>query len=243
MKMKTFLTLLAVFFVQTASAGLLFNYTQLMIKDLDQMNQIVLDKIAESRASDGEKTVPLREALQAVYSRPDSDGMIEKLVGNLRTELDEHNAWEETLNKLTVEALNALRNPRAFNSKVQVTYQIFLENLMSELNPLIVPGSFERGLVEKIRDAQVKLSKEASAERQLRMLKAIQSPSDLAAALLKRATPSGQAEQKDEINSEKKQSKSSKSSEKKKSDKKTEEKPKKPVIETAEDSEIVIEGE
>lgn len=208
MKTTIFLTLILTLFGSFASAGLLFNYTQLMTKELDQMNQLVMDKIAESRKTEGGKVVPLREALQAVYSRPDRDGLIDKVVGNLRSELDEHEAWEETLNKLTVEALNALRNPKAFNPKVQVTYQIFLENLISELKPLIQPGSFERGLVEKIRDAQIKLSSQASAERQLRMMKDVQSPSELAAELLKQTDAASAEHEKSKIQQQQQKEKS-----------------------------------
>ncbi|MFM6928865.1 MAG: hypothetical protein ACKOX6_10410, partial [Bdellovibrio sp.] len=93
-----------------AQAGLLFNYSQLATKDLDEMNQLVTDKIKESKKAYSGKNVPLKEALQAVYSRPNDDDMIDKIAAPLRTNLDEIEAWEKTVSQLTDEAVNALKH-------------------------------------------------------------------------------------------------------------------------------------
>jgi hypothetical protein len=53
-------------FCLNAQAGLLFNYSQLATKDLDEMNQLVNDKISESKKAYSGKNVPLKEALQAI---------------------------------------------------------------------------------------------------------------------------------------------------------------------------------
>ena len=188
--MKTINYVIAVLtmsFSLQSSAGLLFNYSQLALKDLDQMNSLVMAKIKESRKSDSGKSVPLKEALQAVYSRPNEDGMIEKIVGPLRTELDELGVWEKSLNDLTVEALDALKNTLAFKPVVQVSYQLFLENLLIDMKPFVHKEGFERGLAEKIRDAKIDLTKESSSERRLRMMKSTISPSDLAKQILETA--------------------------------------------------------
>lgn len=182
------LTMLALVFCAQAHAGLLFNYSQLTVKDLDQMNKLVEDKIKESKKEAGAgKTVPLKEALQSVYSRPNDDEMIEKIVAPLRSKLDELEAWEKTVSQLTDEAVNALKNPKAFKPVVQVTYVIFLENLMAEIKPYIKDQGFERKTVEHIRDAKIELTKEAINERKLRMMKATVSPSELAEKILSQA--------------------------------------------------------
>ncbi len=181
---KYVVAVLCMSFSLQSSAGLLFNYSQLALKDLDQMNSLVMAKVKESRKSDSGKNVPLKEALQAVYTRPNEDGMIEKIVGPLRTELDELGAWEKSLNDLTVEALDALKNTRAFKPVVQVSYQLFLENLLIDMKPFVHKEGFERGLTEKIRDAKIDITKESSSERRLRMMKSTISPSDLAKQIL-----------------------------------------------------------
>lgn len=174
------------FLAGNAQAGLLFNYSQLALMDLDQMNKLVSDKVKEAKKSASGKAVPLKEALQAVYARPNDDEMIEKIVSPLRSNLDELESWEKTISQLTDEAINALKNPRAFKPVVQVTYVVFLENLLAEIKPHAKSDGFERKIAERIRDAKIDVSKEAVSERKLRMMKDTTSPSVIAESILSR---------------------------------------------------------
>jgi len=183
--MKTLITLcITLLLVAQAQAGLLFNYSQLALKDLDQMNKLVRAKIQESKKSGGNKVIPLKEALQAIFSRSNEDFMIEKIVPHLKTELEEHDAWESSIQALVKEAIGALKNPKAFKPVVQVTYQIFLENIISELKPRL-SEDFENRIVTQIRDAKIELTKEAMNERRLRVMRASPSPSAVADSVLK----------------------------------------------------------
>lgn len=168
-------------------AGLLYTYSQLQLKDLEQMQKIIDDKIRESEKEAAGKMVPLKEALQALYARPDDDDMIDKLVGSLRTKLDEIESWEKSVSQLTDEAINALKNPKAFKGSVQVTYQVFLENLLSEMKPYVDQVGFERKMTERIRDAKINVSKEAANERSLRQMQATTSPSEIARQILEKS--------------------------------------------------------
>lgn len=183
-KNKIALSLLVFVFCAESHAGLLFNYSQLALKDLDQMSEIVTSKVSESKKVSAGKIVPLKEALQAVYSRPNEDDMIVKVVAPLRTNLDELGGWEKSISQLTDEAINALRNPKAFKPVVLVTYTIFLENLLSEIKPYLKGQGFERSLVERIRDAKIIIPKEASNEMKVRTMKSLISPSDTAERIL-----------------------------------------------------------
>lgn len=189
--MKKFLILTAVssfftilFSSSFAVAGLLFPYNRLALKDLDQMNKLIREKIQESRKAKGEQIVPLKEALQAVYSRPNEDFMIDKVINPLRNELDEHDGYELSIRALMKEALGALKNPKAFGAVPQVTYLIFLENLVADYKPK-ARDPFEAEMLEKIRDAKIIPTKEAINERRLRMMKETLSPSDIAGNVLK----------------------------------------------------------
>lgn len=182
-------------FCLQAQAGLLFNYSQLALKDLDQMNQLVSDKVKESKKSSSGKVVPLKEALQAVYSRSNDDDLIDKVITPLRTNLDELESWEKTLSQLTDEAINALKNPKAFKPVVQVTYVIFLENLLAEVKPYIKKEGFERDLVERVRKADIEVTKDAVNERKLRTMKGTVSPSEIAANILKSANDPSSSKQ------------------------------------------------
>jgi hypothetical protein len=172
----------------TASAGLLYTYSRLTTKELEEMNQIVKTKIKESHSESGDKSIPLKEAMQAIFSRPNHDFMIEKILPPVRAELDDLNSWEKTNKALVTEALGALKNPKAFRPEAQVTYWIFLENWISENKPR-AKDPFEKGILSQIRDAKIELSNEATKERKTRTMESGPSPSDLAARVLDAANP------------------------------------------------------
>lgn len=166
-------------------AGLLFNYHEMALKDLDQINKLVSDKIKESKKSREGKHVPLKEALQAVYSRPNEDGMIQKVQTPLLAELNDLEMLEKVYTDLTAEALNALTNTRAFKPALQVTYAIFLENMMAEFRPKLSEDGYQKKLVERIAHSQIEVTKEATHERKLRLMKEVKGPSEIAGDLLK----------------------------------------------------------
>jgi hypothetical protein len=184
--MKKLLLILTLCLSFAAQAGLLYTYNRLALKNLDQMNRLVKDKIKESHNEGGDKTLPLRDALQAVYSRPNEDFMIEKILSPLRAELDDYGAWDKSVKALVREALGALKNPTGFKIEAQVTYAIFLENLISDMRPK-AENSFEKSILEQIRDANIELTNAAKSERKLRMMRELVSPSDLARAALESA--------------------------------------------------------
>lgn len=180
---KSYLFILASFFwASVSSAGLLYNYSQLVLKDLDQMNAMVKKKVKEYK-KDGANEI-LKEAVQAVYARPNDDAMIEKIITPLRTELDEHEQWEATIDVLVKEAIGALKNPKAFKPIVQNTYGVFLENIIGDFKPYAEKPGHERKVIETIRDAKIEYTKEAINERKLRMMRNIKSPSEIADQVL-----------------------------------------------------------
>lgn len=172
-----------------ASAGLLFTYHQLALKDLDAMTKLVQGKVKESKKDADGKVVPLKEGYQAVMSRPDDDGLIEKVIGPLRNELDDMDEKNRVEESLVVEAVNALTNAKNFKPDVQVTYWIFLENSISDFKQTLSGESdpkaaFEYKMLQKIAKAHIDISSKAKEERTLRMMKSTISPSDVAAKVI-----------------------------------------------------------
>ncbi len=173
-----------------AKAGLLLNFRELAIYDLDKMNGIVKAKIKESKKQkDRGGVVPLKEALQAILSRPDYDNMIEKVLPPIRQLLEERDEWAPTVEELADEALNALKRAneksKNFAPVVQVTYVIFLENLIGEFKPQAVGPGFERRIIEKIKEAKIELSSEAKSFRYQKVMETKVSPSERADQVLK----------------------------------------------------------
>jgi hypothetical protein len=165
-----------------ASAGLLYNYPQLLPMDLDQMNHLVKKKVAEYK-KDGSTQI-LKEAVQAVYSRPNDDGMIEKIIVPLRNELDENDNWEPVMESLVQEAIGAMKNPKAFKPVVLNTYAVFLENVIADYKPFAEKPGHERKMIEKIRDAKIELTKAEEDERKLRTMSNHKSPSEIATSVM-----------------------------------------------------------
>lgn len=185
MRMKNsfiFILFASLFCASISSAGLLYNYSQLTLKDLDQMNELAQKKIKEFKA-EGALDI-LKEAVQAVYSRPNDDAMVEKVISPLRNELDENDQWESTMDILVEEAIGALKNPKAFKPVVQNTYAIFLENVISDFKPFAEREGHERKVLRTIRDAKITISKEAVNERKLRTMRNHKSPSEIAGKVL-----------------------------------------------------------
>lgn len=204
--MKKILSLSLIFmFSQVATASQFYPYNELLLKDLEEMSRLVSSKIKEyedagasgassgsdeivledDTSSDGEAPstedlLPLRQALQAVYSRPNLDDMIQKVIGPLRSTLDGVDGWEKAISQLIDEGLVNLKNPKKVHPRVQATYSIMLDNLVSELKMYAKEQGFERQMLEKIKKANIKLTREAQSEIKLRVLKEPSSPSHLA---------------------------------------------------------------
>ena len=109
----------------------------------------------------------------------------------MKTKLTDLGIYDKTVESLTQEALNALKNAKNFKPSVQVTYAYFLENLMAQTKSAAREDGFEKSMLEKIAKSDVSLSKEAINERKLRLMKESKSPSDIAKDILEKLKESG----------------------------------------------------
>lgn len=168
----------------TSTGSLDYTYHELALKELDPMAKLVEKKLAESRRSTSDKVSPLKQALRAVYSRPDDDGMIDKIVPNLRSALEDQDAWEKTVGELVDEAVENIRDANNDSAVTKVTYVILLQNTVAQLKPQAKKDGFERQTLERIRDARIELTKSMRDERKLRVMRETVSPSEMAAQFL-----------------------------------------------------------
>lgn len=159
-----------------------FTSSDLALKDLDQMNKIIKGKIIESRKAVSNKEFPLVEGLKIIYSRPNQDGLIEKVISSLKSELEEQEYWEKAIDQIVVESINTL-NDKKSSRKRQLTSWIILENIISEMKPK-KNDSFEKSILEKIYEAKIEISSAAKNERKINMMNQAKSPSAIAAQIL-----------------------------------------------------------
>ncbi len=163
----------------TAAEMYRHKFTELQIKDYDEMLQMVDDKIAQSKAAaikaqeegleeEGDKLAveKLREALTVVLSRPDKDNMVAKLFPGLKKELSNYQAFEGTMGSIVSQALFAVQNENLSLSS-RSTAVFILENTLSEIKPLLSSNEGLMPSVKRIRDANLKISDKVKSHRKL----------------------------------------------------------------------------
>lgn len=201
-KLKKWIFLLSVVVSGNAFGGL-YVYSDLTLKNYEEMNKMVQEKVDEAlsvvqREEDEDLPVPqaaardaiadqkaseiLRDALQLILSRPDKDNMVEKLIPDVRRQLKNINSYDYTLESIAGEAINALKGDSS-STKYKVTYLFVLENLMAELQPEIDTSSLSQKIFQKIRDAKINITSEVQKARRRRMFRQF-SPSEVAEKVL-----------------------------------------------------------
>jgi|GEM_PF-5623660 len=165
--------------------GSVLPYTsaQLMLKDLDDMTRLTQLRIRRAKSGREDAGAALREALRVIYARPNEDFLTEKLIGDVRNELEEIDEWENSISDLAYEAAARIANPRDLKPAVQLTYVLILENLLADLKPL-AKTAWVRKIIIDIRDANLNLTPEASRERAMKMMKEAIDPSTIAAKII-----------------------------------------------------------
>lgn len=192
--MKFILTILTtLLWLPTANAAN-YKYNELMIKDYDEMLAMVQsfakkarDAVGEDESSgrDAEAVEQLREALKLIYSRPDSDNMVAKLVTEVRRDLIGFSAFEDSISSIAAEAVENVQNKKAATG-VQSTSLFILENILGQIHPEIAGNADLRRVAERIRDAKLKVTDDIIKDRKLRGMFKTRNPSEIAADMLKK---------------------------------------------------------
>lgn len=169
------------------TSQLKYTYARLKIMDLDEMSALMLRQAREFKKTDDSRD--LQQGLLICLSRPDEDSVVEKIISTVRQPLEDRNLWESSVEQLIDESAAAIKDSSR-SSADQVTYNIALENLISELKPDFVkqyksPG-FETRMIEKIAAANIELSAQARAELKLNLMKGPFSASHVAQNMLDR---------------------------------------------------------
>lgn len=174
-------------------------FTELQIKDYDQMTQMVEEKVNESKAiaikmqekgldEEGDEVAiaKLKDALELILSRPNKDNMVAKLAPLVRTELNNYSAFESTMSSIATQAVQAIGNESL--SIVQRSTAVFvLENILSEVKPVLSRNEEFRNMVRMIRDAKIEIPDKVAANRKLTSMDPTPDLSKIAGILLENA--------------------------------------------------------
>lgn len=165
-----------------------YNYADLQLKNFEEMQSLVNSRVkkAESVANRdvNEAKIILKDAMQLIFSRPNGDNMVSKLLPPIRSTLKNIEAYDSILNEIAVTAIGEVKNENA-KVKDSATNLIVLANLMSEIQPEIKTNPAIRNIIIKIRDAKIDVNNKVKGEMRMRsMLSPPTSPSDIAAKIL-----------------------------------------------------------
>lgn len=182
-----------------------YKYRNLITYDYDEMQRQVQSRIKKSKSlanetgetspSDADAIEALRDALKLIFSRPDSDNMIAKLIPDVKRPLMGFNAYEDTLSSLTGEAIAVLKNDNTTVMQ-QATALFIIENIMREIKPEAERNEDYKNIFKKVADAKLKISHEVKLDRKLNAMFDTKNPSDEAKKVLKEWEKSAKAKEK-----------------------------------------------
>lgn len=171
-----------------------FKYTELQLKDFDEMSNQIQDRIKKSQrllragSDEGEPNEEavelLRQALLFALSRPNPDNLLSKILPELRKELSQLQLFESSIQTIVTNAISGLKNDK-LPSVYRSTSLFVLENVLSEFRPEAREKASFRKIFESIRDAKIEIPKEVSKELKMKSMISVESPSEKANRILK----------------------------------------------------------
>lgn len=173
------------------------SYRDLMLRDYDQMNKAVKAQVRAARLelknSDGDDAdslapglLELKRALKLVFSRPNSDNMVAKLVPEVRRELVAYDSYPQALSELAKEGVRAFDKSLGVATVTLATYTFMLDNILAEIQREAKDNPAMRDVIRIIADANLKIPKDVVDERKLSGMFLSESPSEKAKAILTR---------------------------------------------------------
>ena len=167
------------------SAEIQMSYKKLKLLDLDQMTEIMQQKVKAAKTSNSLQ--PLVDGLEIFLSRPDEDGLVEKTISLIKNPLDDNNAWEPTVDALVDKSITIMTSKDS-NPTDQLTAAFILENLIAEIKPEFTKqyqsSGFETRTIERIAKAEIEFSAAAVQERNLSLMRDTAGPSKVAQQVL-----------------------------------------------------------
>lgn len=171
------------------------SYRELMLKDFEQMQDVVRKHIRYAKqdfaaADEDPQAEPsafrqLKKALLLIFSRPDSDNVVAKLVPEVRRELALYDAYYRIVYEVAKESLQAFDPSLGVNTLTLATYTFTLQNLMAEIRTEARENPELQKTLQMIADANLKVPQDVVRERKLSGMFLSESPSERATKILK----------------------------------------------------------
>lgn len=171
------------------------SYKELMLRNYEQMLNSVRKHIRyakqdfavadEDPAAEKAAFNQLEKALQLIFSRPDSDNTVAKLVPEVRRELALYDAYYKIVNDLAKKGIQAFDPSLGVNTVTLATYTFMLQNLLGEIQVEASNNKQLRSTIQMIADANIRVPPDVVQERKLSGMFLSESPSAQAKRILK----------------------------------------------------------
>lgn len=196
-------------FISTSTFATLYKYSELELKSYDELIKEVRDKITKAQETEenamkeagddvqydtSASIFILKDALRMIFSRPNKDNMIDKLLPEVRALLVEYGAYYDSINDLAVESVSGLKQklPIVYKS----TYIFVLENIMSEFRPNLKSNEEVKKIFFYIRDSKASVPDDVRLDRKLRSMFNSQNPCETAEKIIELELPKDKRKEK-----------------------------------------------
>jgi hypothetical protein len=160
-------------------------YKSLTILDLDQMTDLLYEKVNDYKRND--RVMALREGTMLAFARPNEEVILDKIISIVRSPLEDLGEWDATIEQMVGQSIQTIKSESSTGAE-QVMASVILENVLSEFKPLFTKqyqsGGFETSVVERIAASNLRFSKQAEQEKKLNQMKSGLTPSELATKLI-----------------------------------------------------------
>ncbi|MCB0414414.1 MAG: hypothetical protein KDD50_08780 [Bdellovibrionales bacterium] len=160
------------------------NYTELddFVQEQDARAKAILDNEKSDLSLDereSEAVKILKKTLRMIFSRPDKDSMVQRILPDIRRRLTNLHSYDDTIEKLANECVYNIKSNKM--APVYISTCIFiLENIMSEIKPTAKDNKVYKQIMSKIIEADLEVPRKVRSFRRMRgMFKTI-SPSETA---------------------------------------------------------------
>lgn len=174
-----------------------YTYKNLKINDLDQMMDLMYEKINEYKKTD--QILRIKEAALTAYSRPNEDRTLDKIITLVQNPLEDNGEWENTIQAIVQQCISMLNNEKE-EPVYQATVGVVLENIIADFQPLFVKqyrsGGFETDIIERISESNLNYSRLTKSERKLNLMRSNSSPSEIAKHLINQKNEALKSEKK-----------------------------------------------
>lgn len=183
--MKTILVLVLTLFVTPAFATLEFHSERIKTMDVEVLQQIISRNIRKLEAGDESPKPIVKQSLEILLARPDQGVASSSLFDQLQGLAGSEENFVAVLDAIVEEATQSLKKKTKVKEELreQNTYVFILNNMLSEIQKMKDrPGI--KGVIERIRDADIRFSDALVSHRLLNSMAEIENPSKFAAQII-----------------------------------------------------------